>query len=47
MFALAYNIRKWRAYANGQQPGRAVSSFFDHDKFEVMKMLSSLGSCTL
>ena len=26
---------------NGQQPGRAVSSFFDHDKFEVMKMLSS------
>jgi len=26
---------------NGQQPGRAVSSFFDHDKFEAMKMLSS------
>ena len=26
---------------NRQQPGRAVSSFFDHDKFEVIKMLSS------
>ena len=26
---------------NGQQPGRAVSSFFDYDKFEAMKTLSS------
>ena len=25
---------------NGQQPGSAVDSFFDHSKFEAMKLLS-------
>ena len=25
---------------NGQQPGSAVNSFFDHSKFEAMKSLS-------
>ena len=27
---------------NGQQPGSAENSFFDHSKFEVMKSLSGL-----
>ena len=26
---------------NGQQPGSAENSFFDHSKFEAMKLLSS------
>ena len=25
---------------NGQQPGSAVNSFFDHSKFETMKLLT-------